>query len=688
MNLRWKIRKDSIIHSRKRKETTKAILTSIVSIISALIVALLVATALGYDPFVILQKLFSIGFEDPSYLFYKFGVYALAGFAFYFAWKCGIINIGISGQMLAAGTVVVILTNVMEDNLGTLPSWLGYGVGQLFIIVIAISVASSIALFVGTLQNYLKINAVVSSILLNWIIYFLSFFVLATYFVDTEQFANSSAIPNVFLLYDTHGNSGAVIPVILICLVIAVVMFVIFKYTVFGHKIKCVGLSSEASRFAGYNIKKLNLSAFAISGGISGILACVCYSSSIPAAIPLSIVYDSVPTEGFEGIMISLVGGNNPFGILLVSLLFGLFESSMAGLPTDPSFNDVIVGIVMLGSSLSVVVIKWKPYIRLNSFKYDINYFATRTAFDNSIDSLLSKYDSIYNNIKHDYKHSKKECIVEINELLKTYRQKYQENHHWYIETYNNIKDNHNKKIKYITDYYYEKYANNYDEYQKNNYDYDQFNLNIISLINNYQSQKLSITQSTKRLIKQLNTDYYLIKSNTSEKYYLERFKLMKEWRAERVYLKQVEINKLDEFNLKYDVEKAQVIDTYEYNKIKNLIYKTILTSDIIDQKSAKISTYYDNNLTKYVNKLKLRNKANYEQERTHAINRSTKWKNAKIDKMKKHQNKILNDPELFNKMVFKIKGLISTNLSDDSYKIELENLVDEAINLQKGGGN
>lgn len=687
MNLFWRLKSNSFIYSRKRKEATRSILASSFSIIIALIVSILVATALGYKPWIIVEKLFTIGFEDPSYLFYKFGVYALAGFAFYFAWKSGVINIGISGQMLAAGTIVVILTNLISRSAGNgIPEWIGYGIGQLFIIIIAIAISSSIAMFVGLMQNYLKINAVVSSILLNWIIYFISFFVLATYFTDAEQFANSSSIPDQFRLYDMNG-SGAIIPVVIITFVIGIVIFIVFKFTVFGHKIKCVGLSAEASRFVGYNIKRINLLAFAISGAIAGVLATVCYSSTIPAAVPLSLYYDSVPLEGFEGIMISLVGCNNPFGIMAVSILFGLFESSMSGLPTDPSFNDVIVGLVMLGSSLSVIVIKWRPFIKLNTYKYDIDYHSTQINFDNSIDSLLSKYSSIHNNIMYEFKENKKDRREKINTIKLEHDDNKKSLDRWYSKQKVNLDNKYDLEANNLHEVYCYKFEENYSKYAKNNSSYDEYFVNMMRISESYRNQRFILEQNYKRQYRELNMDYDSIMANVNEEYKLKVNRIRCDYNIHKQELKISTRIRCKEALVKFEKEKANLIDLYNFNKIKNLISKKLYTKDIIEQKTAKINSSYDNTLTKYVNNLKEKeeNAARFERLRAIAVKKSTSWKNKKVEKMILKQNKIISNTELFVEEVNRIRTLSYDKLIDHKYIDEVNKLINNAIKCQKG---
>lgn len=415
MNLTYQLQKDGFTHGKKRKQSTKTILITVFSILSALIVALLVATMLGYDPFDLLARLFYVGFNDPIALFSNIGVFCFAGFAFAFASRAGLFNIGISGQMLAAGTFIVFLTTKWIP-MDTIPS----GAGQLLILLMGMLVGGLVATMIGAMDVYLRINSVVSSILLNWIIYFLSFFLLATFAGEQSDggvIINSLAIPNEFRLWAADGTGG-IWPIIILIVVFAIAMFVVFKYTVFGHKIKSVGLSPDAAKYAGYNVNVIRLSSFAISGAIAGVLACILYTTKSIPVIDLNINVDTVPIEGFNGIAISLIGNNNPFGIFLVSFLFGLFQNSIPGIVVPATYINVLLGLLMLGSALSIVAVKYKPWKYIKSCRYDINYYKAYQNFENRFDSLISKYKSISHyekqNIFNQVKDKNKIIAIEI----------------------------------------------------------------------------------------------------------------------------------------------------------------------------------------------------------------------------------------------------------------------------------
>ena len=394
--LKTQLIKDSFKYSRKRKSTTKSIIIATIAIIGSTIIASLIAAMFGYDPFETLRILFTAAFiNEPEKFAYMLSVFALAAFAFSFAFKAGIFNIGISGQMYAAGVTLLIVTNALKDVM--FPPF----IGQIFSLFIAMSVGAIVALITGAMERYLKVNSVVSAIILNWIILLIGFFVISAWYsnsLDYSQMTASKDIPAQFTL--GAGNIAGWIPAIIIVVIVATILLILSKYTVFGHKINSTGLSLEGSRYAGYNVNVIKLATFAISGALSGVLAVILYTARTPN-IPATIINVIVPVEGFNGIAVGLIASNNPIGIIAVSAIIGLFKTSSSFLPMSPVFNDVIIGLLMLGASLTVIMYKYRPWIYILKKRYASEVDKSYNVYENKIDSIISKYKSIYSVYKN-----------------------------------------------------------------------------------------------------------------------------------------------------------------------------------------------------------------------------------------------------------------------------------------------
>jgi simple sugar transport system permease protein len=136
-----------------------------VTIIISLSIALLI-TCIIYKDFSLFSKIFSTFFTHPfatapdiNATISSIAIFAVAAIAFLIAMKCGLFNIGISGQMLFGGTVATIVAQHMVG----VPN----GLSQILIILISIISAASISTLIGFLKSSLNVNEVVSSIMLN-----------------------------------------------------------------------------------------------------------------------------------------------------------------------------------------------------------------------------------------------------------------------------------------------------------------------------------------------------------------------------------------------------------------------------------------------------------------------------------------------------------------------------------------
>ncbi len=110
----------------------------------------------------------------------------------------------------------------------------------------------------------------------------------------------------------------------LLALGAAVAVWWLVWKTTLGFELRTVGANPSAARYAGINITRNIVVAMAISGGLAGLAgAGEVLGVSICGCLPQ--IFSS--GYGFDAIAISLLGKNNPFGIVLSSLLFGAMRN-------------------------------------------------------------------------------------------------------------------------------------------------------------------------------------------------------------------------------------------------------------------------------------------------------------------------------------------------------------------------
>ncbi len=268
------------------------------------------------------------------------------------ALRAGLFNIGVSGQMLAAGFAATVVVGYSD---------LSAFLAKPLVLLIGMLVGGLAGALIGFLKYRFNINEVVSSIMLNYIFQYVISFFINTYFVDPVSRQSVEVSGNARLtLNDTLiGNLKLDIPLGIIAALIAVVLvWFLFEKTKLGYELKAVGYSRSAAKYAGIKVGRCMVLSMTISGvlaGLAGVTYYLGYVGSIQPKVLLS--------TGFDAIAVSLLGSNNPFGIIFSTMLITLigkgstYMKSVAGV--DAEIASVITGIILLFSACNVYL-KWK----------------------------------------------------------------------------------------------------------------------------------------------------------------------------------------------------------------------------------------------------------------------------------------------------------------------------------------
>ena len=265
------------------------------------------------------------------------------------ALKAGLFNIGVSGQMLAAGFIASVTVGY---------STLAAPIAKPFVIVISFVVGSLVGGLVGFLKHKFNINEVVSSIMLNYIVQYITAFFIYTKYVDpvSRQSKNISDAARLTLKNVQLGELKGDIPLgIILAVIVAFVIKFVFDKTTFGYEIKAIGFNGNASKYAGINVGKNMVIAMMISGGLAGLAGATYYLGYFCSMQPKVLA-----ATGYDAIAVSLLGNSNPLGILASSFLINIinkgstYMSSKAGL--DAEIASVITGLILLFSACGAYI--------------------------------------------------------------------------------------------------------------------------------------------------------------------------------------------------------------------------------------------------------------------------------------------------------------------------------------------
>lgn len=274
----------------------------------------------------------------------------LTGLSVAFAFRTGLFNIGAAGQMLIGGlcATAVGLTLVLPKPL------------LLTVMVAAAILGGAVwGLVPGLLKAKFNVHEVVATIMMNWISYWTVYYVVPAYFkgayLETESRKISEAASlKVEWLTGLFGGSYINLGLFLALISVIVIAFIIDR-TIFGYELKAVGFNRHASEYAGIKANRSIIMSMMIAGamaGLGGATFYVGYASNIQIGV--------LPTQGFDGIAVSLLGGNSPWGVFGAAVFFGMlhsgkgFMNAMTRIP--PEIADTIIATIIYFSATSILI--------------------------------------------------------------------------------------------------------------------------------------------------------------------------------------------------------------------------------------------------------------------------------------------------------------------------------------------
>ena len=233
----------------------------------------------------------------------------LCALSILFSYKVGLFNIGCSGQYTAGCCVALYAA-------------LKWGWGWFPCIVLAILAGAIAGAIVGVLKSYCNVNEVISGIMLNWIILYLTNTILSNvkeptspYTYEVNQYGTNALLPSLGLDKLFNNNSYVTIAIPL-AVIVAVLIMVILNKTKFGYELKATGYNKNAAKYCGMKENRNIILSLVISGALAGLGAALYYQTGIQQ---WECTTASVPGMGFNGIAATFLGGLNPIGTILAS---------------------------------------------------------------------------------------------------------------------------------------------------------------------------------------------------------------------------------------------------------------------------------------------------------------------------------------------------------------------------------
>ncbi|AEF85200.1 inner-membrane translocator [Treponema primitia ZAS-2] len=263
------------------------------------------------------------------------------GLAVTFAFKTGLFNIGAEGQYIMGGISALAVSLLLP-----LPA----GIHGIVCVLAGGLAGACLGGIAGFLKAYKGIHEVIVTIMLNWIAFYLSnFLVMSPAFKKPSSTASQDIAETSRIYTDAFRETLGTVKVhwgMLLALAAVFLCWLILNKTTLGYRLRAVGFNRNAAEYGGIPVAR----SIVTSMGISGLLAGLGGATQVLGVVGRITQLAAQEGYGFDGISVSMIGGINPIGALFAGLFYGGMKYGSSKLNTigAPSeLVNVIIGVII-----------------------------------------------------------------------------------------------------------------------------------------------------------------------------------------------------------------------------------------------------------------------------------------------------------------------------------------------------
>ena len=333
-------------------ESVFSLVKAVLAVVSALIIVYFILLLTGYEPFKVYAALFNGAFGSKRCIgesLVSTTPLLFSGLGFAIAYRCGLFNIGLEGQITVGGIAAAFFGFVLPE------------MPPVFHVAICILAGALAGAIWGFIPGYLKakfgIHEVIGVIMLNHVAFKIAAYLVSMQGPMKDRLDDMPASPFiqpsakiVRIVQGTRIHWG-----IFLAVGVAFVIWALLFKTRLGFKIRAVGKNQFAAETAGISIKKHIVLTLSISGALGGLAGAI---EILGVHYRLFAAFS--PGYGFDAIAVALLGMVHPIGIIASAFLFGVLRSgsvlmqAMYGVNKD--MVSVITGIIVFFMGMSVPI--------------------------------------------------------------------------------------------------------------------------------------------------------------------------------------------------------------------------------------------------------------------------------------------------------------------------------------------
>lgn len=336
-----------------RFKIPRTVIVSLLAVVLGLLAGAVLMAATGNNPFDGYSFLFKGGLMNIERIGNTLATATpliLTGLSIAFAFRTGLFNVGAPGQMLFGGfcaTAIALTCNFPRPIL-------------LAVMILAAAIGGALwGVIPGFLKAKFNVHEVVATIMTNWICYWIVYYAVPAYFKGQYLETESKNIPEVASLKvawlgDLFGGSYINLGIFIAVIAVIIIAFILNKTTL-GYELKAVGFNRYSAEYAGISVNRNIVLSMMIAGALAGLGGAAQYVGNAT-----NIQIGILPSQGMDGIAVSLLGANSPVGVFASAIFFGIlysgkgFMNAMTKVP--PEIADTIIATIIYFAATSILI--------------------------------------------------------------------------------------------------------------------------------------------------------------------------------------------------------------------------------------------------------------------------------------------------------------------------------------------
>ena len=327
--------------------------TVLIVYVGAVLVALLVGAAMllfdGHNPIHVYREMVDAAFGSRDALASTLAQATpliLTGLAFAVPLKMQLYNIGGEGQLLVGAIAASGVALAMDS-------------GGPWVLIPAVLIAGMAggALFAalpGAAKAQFGASEIVTTLMLNFVaINLVNYLIFSSNSMWKEKelsnFPTGKQIPSDARLPEV---SGQLTIGFFIAVGIALALALIVRYTTWGFRLRLLGDSPRAARYAGVGVFGMTVSVLAASGALAGLAGAILVAGPVGALEPRSLNIGL----GYVGILVAVLARANPAIVIPVAIFIASLQASrftLQGLNVPSSMIAMLQGVILITVGLS-----------------------------------------------------------------------------------------------------------------------------------------------------------------------------------------------------------------------------------------------------------------------------------------------------------------------------------------------